>query len=61
MSDTYCQMMQKRWPEAGSSLSAGGVFGRKPRTFNELYKIADEVLYEIKKSRKGHLKLRVLD
>lgn len=61
MSDAYCRMMQQRWPEAGSTMSAGGVFGRKHRSFDELYRIADEVLYEIKKGRKGHFKLRVLD
>ncbi len=60
MSD-YRQMMDSRWPAAHSTVSVGGVYGRQPRSFQELYRLADEVLYEVKRTGKGRLKLRVLD
>lgn len=57
----YRQMMDSRWPVAKSTVSVGGVSGREPRTFQELYRLADEVLYEVKRAGKGRLKLRRLD
>ena len=60
MSD-YRQMMDSRWPAAHSTVSIGGVYGRRPRSFQELYRLADEVLYEVKRTGKGRLKLRILD
>ena len=56
--EEYRQTMLRRWPAAQSTLSVGGVYGHTPRTFAELYQLADQVLYEIKKSQKGQLKLR---
>ena len=56
----YEDMMRTRWPEAGSTLSVGGVYGDRPCTFEELYRLADEVLYEMKKSGKGQVKIRAL-
>ena len=60
MSD-YRQMMARRGPAAHSTVSIGGVYGRRPRSFQELYRLADEVLYEVKRTGKGRLKLRILD
>lgn len=57
----YRQMMDSRWPVAKSTVSVGGVYGRQPRTFQELYRLADEVLYEVKRAGKDRLKLRRLD
>lgn len=54
----YGEMTWNQCPAAQSSLSVGGVYGHAPRTFAELYQLADQVLYEIKKSQKGQLKLR---
>ena len=54
----YGEMTWSQCPAAQSSLSVGGVYGHTPRTFAELYQLADQVLYEIKKSQKGQLKLR---
>lgn len=57
----YDKMMRSRWPAARSTVSAGVVWGRRARTFQELYRLADEVLYEVKRTGKGRLKLRMLD
>lgn len=59
--DSYESMMKEHWPEAHSSLSAGGVFGHQHRTFPELYQQADEVLYQVKDYQKGQFKLHVLE
>lgn len=59
--DTYQAMMNRGWPLAGSTLSVGGVYGRKHRTCLELYQLADEALYEVKNSRKGAFKLCILE
>lgn len=55
------QIMEQNWPAARSTLSVGGVFGRRSRTFPELYQLADEALYEVKNSQKGELRLRLLE
>lgn len=49
------------WPEAGSTLSIGGVWGRQRRTFQELYRLADNMLYQVKRSDKGYQKIQILD
>lgn len=59
--DTYQDMMNQHWPDAHSSLSIGGVWGSVPRSFADLYQLADEMLYQVKKTKKGQLKIRVLD
>ena len=59
--EEYRQTMLRRWPAAQSTLSVGGVCGRKRRAFDELYQLADEVLYEVKRTQKGRQKLRCLD
>lgn len=59
--DSYRAMMAFGWPLAGSTLSIGGVYGCKRRTCPELYRLADETLYEVKNTHKGEFKLRTLD
>ena len=59
--DSYQAIMDINWPLAGSTLSVGGLYGHKHRTYPELYQLADKVLYEVKNCRKGELKLRILD
>lgn len=56
----YEALMERRWPAARSTLSAGGIYSRSPLSFMEIYKLADQVLYEVKNSRKGQLKIREL-
>ncbi len=59
--ESYRQMIESRYPAAKSTMSAGGVYGRKERSFIELYQLADEVLYEVKNGQKGRLKIRVIE
>ena len=59
--EEYRQTMLRRWPAAQSTLSVGGVCGHRRRAFDELYQLADEVLYEVKRTQKGRQKLRCLD
>lgn len=56
----YQALAQKNWPAAGSSLSIGGVYGQMPREFSELYRMADEVLYAVKKEGKGMVRIQPL-
>ena len=53
----YQALAQKNWPRACSSLSIGGVHGQMPREFAELYRMADKVLYEVKKEGKGSVRI----
>ena len=59
--EAYRQYMQEHWPRAASTLSVGGVYGHKIRGFSELYRLADEMLYAVKNSRRGEMKLRTLE
>ena len=59
--DYYREMMKERCPAAQSSLSVGGVAGHKSRTFEELYQLADTVLYEVKNRQKGQQQFRILE
>lgn len=54
----YADMLQTCWPEANSTLSVGGIYGDSPRSFDELYRAADQALYEVKRSGKGQVLLR---
>lgn len=49
----YAEMIKQNYPESNSSVSFGGICTSGVKTFTELYKKADSVLYEIKKSNKG--------
>lgn len=55
--DTYGELVNGSWPEAGSTLSVGGVYSRTPREFTELYRLADQALYQVKKEKKGRAKI----
>lgn len=57
----YQDMMNQHWPDAHSTLSVGGVWGTLPRSFADLYQLADEMLYQVKKGKKGQLRIRALD
>lgn len=59
--DDYQQTAQCRWPASRSTLSVGGICGTQRRTFEELYQLADEVLYEVKNTQKGCQKFRILE
>lgn len=56
----YEIMMKNKFPRAESTVSAGGICSDKPYSFGELYNQADEVLYEVKKQKKGHVKIRII-
>lgn len=55
--DAYGELVAGDWPEAHSTLSAGGVYGHTPRDFSELYHLADQALYQVKKEQKGKVKI----
>ena len=59
--DDYETMMHAHWPAARSSLSVGGIYGRRSRVFTELYQMADKILYEVKKGEKGQLNIQLLE
>lgn len=46
----YQREMERNYKESGSSLSFGGVCGEGATSFQELYRRADRVLYEVKHS-----------
>lgn len=54
----YQALAAANWPKASSSLSIGGICSRIPRDFSELYQLADEVLYQVKKECKGNIRIR---
>lgn len=58
LSDYYCSMMNERWPDAHSTLSIGGVASDTYYDFMELYKKADDILYMVKKNKKGGMMLQ---
>ena len=58
--DAYGELVGGGWPEAGSTLSAGGVYGHTPLDFSELYRLADQALYQIKKDEKGRVRIKPL-
>ena len=51
--EEYAKMIEQNYPKSQSSVSFGGIFTSGVNNFTELYKKADKVLYEIKKSHKG--------
>lgn len=55
---TYQKMMETDWPSARAALSAGGIYSQTPLSFAELYKLADDVLYEVKNEQKGSVRIR---
>ncbi len=59
--DSYRTMMKEKWSKAGSTLSMGGVYSSRPVPFRELYRMADQMLYQVKNSQKGRFALRFLE
>lgn len=55
--DSYRKKIEECWPNTSSGMSIGGVCGREKRSFSELYQLADDILYEVKHSKKGSFKL----
>ena len=49
----YAKMIRENYPQSHSSVSFGGIYTSGVKTFTELYKKADSVLYGIKKTHKG--------
>lgn len=54
----YREKAREAYPESRTSISIGGIYGSKTRSFTDLYRLADDVLYEIKNSRKGQCVIR---
>ena len=52
----YGEEAEKKYPLSGTSVSIGGIYGSRPRSFLELYKMADQVLYRVKK-KKGYCEI----
>lgn len=57
ISRIYREKMEQEYPKSCSTLSFGGVCDDRPHSFVELYKKADEILYEIKHQNKGHFRI----
>lgn len=55
ISQNYCDMIQKLYPQSRSTVSFGGVYGDVLDTPEALYRAADQVLYKVKHSRKGQI------
>ena len=53
----YCAFVENNYPESHSSVSIGCVVGNKKCGFEELYHIADELMYDIKKHGKRGYKI----
>ncbi|MBQ7956282.1 MAG: diguanylate cyclase [Lachnospiraceae bacterium] len=57
----YCSFIEQNYPDSRSSVSVGCVIGTKKCAFNELCRIADELMYDIKKNGKKGYKIVELD
>ena len=53
----YCGFIDEYYPESNSSVSIGCVLGEKKYSFEELYRITDELMYDIKKHGKRGYKI----
>lgn len=53
-------MIKENYPESNSSVSFGGICTKGLNTFTELYKKADSVLYEVKKTQKGKFQIKIM-
>lgn len=49
---SYTEEAQRRYPLSKTSVSVGGVYGKNPGSFDEIYHSADQILYTIKQSGK---------
>ncbi len=53
--EQYKAKIEQDYPESKSTISIGGIYKKTSCTFNDLYKLADETLYDIKKREKGKI------
>ena len=53
----YAAEAEAKCPRSRTSISVGGIYGSAPRDFQELYRLADEVLYEVKQKGKGQCRI----
>ena len=53
----YCSFINRTYPESHSSVSIGCVIGNRKSDFKELYRITDELMYDIKKHGKRGYKI----
>ena len=53
----YCSFIDKNYPESHSSVSIGCVIGNRKSDFQELYRVTDELMYDIKKHGKRGYKI----
>lgn len=54
--EDYNKNMQENFSRISSSLSWGGIFSSRKRTFTELYQTADKIMYKVKRrGGKGYL------
>lgn len=56
----YEEEALRSYPRSGTSISIGGIHGEWSRSFQELYRMADRVLYEVKKV-KGLCRIEEVD
>lgn len=56
----YKDKAREKCPLSGTSMSIGGIHGSRPRKFLELYKLADPVLYHVKR-KKGYCEIWEID
>lgn len=54
---SYEEEAGRRYPLVSTSVSIGGIYGTQERTFSELYKMADRILYGIKRNGKGRCEI----
>lgn len=57
----YRNMIERKYPKSNSSLSIGGILKKEPYQIQDLYRLVDEILYEIKRSTKGQLIIKQID
>lgn len=55
--EDYCKYIQDNYPKSNSSVSIGCVKGIKETDFDELYQVADKLMYEVKHSGKKGYKI----
>ena len=53
----YCSFIDKQYPESHSSVSIGCVIGNRKCNFEELYRMTDGLMYDIKKHGKRGYKI----
>ena len=54
---SYEEEAGRRYPLVSTSVSIGGIYRTQERTFSELYKMADRILYGIKRNGKGRCEI----